>query len=201
MTIYFCNINLLSFLIIILLNIFKIEAIFFDFNLIANKNILSRFLLKLKLIKRIYISPIHKAHSDSIEIANRLVDHEFNDQIITSFNKILKTDDISLVFKKIILYDVFKFIYIKSYLEKHEKKNKQVLFFPLNLFFIKKKLEEMDSENNIDRKVILFKLPIYPCYIFIVKTILLFGIFSLISRHAFNYLFRRKKTNQTNRKD
>ena len=164
--------------------------------MIANKNILSRFLLKLKLIKRIYISPIHKAHSDSIEIANRLVDHEFNDQIITSFNKILKTDDISLVFKKIILYDVFKFIYIKSYLEKHEKKNKQVLFFPLNLFFIKKKLEEMDSENNIDRKVILFKLPIYPCYIFIVKTILLFGIFSLISRHAFNYLFRRKKTNQ-----
>ena len=116
MTIYFCNINLLSFLIIILLNIFKIEAISFDFDLAGNKNILSRFLLKRKLMKRVYINTFHKAHSESIEIANRLVDQEFNDQIITSFNKILKTDDNSLVFKKIILNDIFKFIYIKNYL-------------------------------------------------------------------------------------
>ena len=64
-------------------------------------------------MKRVYISPIHSSHSESIEIANRLVDQEFNNQIITRFNKILKTDDNSLIFKKIILDDIFKFIYIK----------------------------------------------------------------------------------------
>ncbi len=88
----------------------------FDFSGTLKRNRLLRSLINRGRIHRIYIRPIHPAHGDAIDQTERIFTHLRAGWVPRTLARLYQNPETDLAFKKILVREVFKCLYINYYL-------------------------------------------------------------------------------------
>jgi len=107
------------------------KVLVFDFGYNMKKSKLLRNLINSEKIQRIYIKPNVKEHGLAIDQTEFIYKHLKNKKIPEILSDLYETKETNLAFKKGLLSEIFKCIYINRYLsdEKKKQKNSTEIFF------------------------------------------------------------------------
>jgi len=122
----------------------------FDFTYNMKKSKLLRNLINSEKIQRIYIKPSTKEHGLAIDQTEVIYNHLKNEKIIRILSDLYKTTETDLAFKKILLNEIFKHIYINQYLSYEEKEQKDsfdIFFVPYNYNFYGEIIKDYGNYN------------------------------------------------------
>lgn len=97
-----------------LLRGYEISIFDFDYNL-KRFNWLAKLINK-GVVKRIFIRPNSKAHGDAIDATESIYENAAKTDMSTAISAIYKDSETDLIFKKEMVLDVFKAIYVNRYL-------------------------------------------------------------------------------------
>ncbi|MBU4286785.1 MAG: hypothetical protein KKI12_01265 [Proteobacteria bacterium] len=114
------------------------------------KSKLLRSLINREKVIRIYIKSSTKEHGLAIDQTEVIYNHLKNEKIIRILSDLYKTTETDLAFKKILLNEVFKHIYINQYLSDEEKEQKDsfdIFFVPHNYNFYGKIIKDYGNYN------------------------------------------------------
>jgi len=140
----------------------------FDFTYDMKKCTWLRRLINAEKIIRIYIKPHTKEHGGAIDQTEVIYSNLKNKRLQRIIANLYKSNEIDLIFKKSLLEEIFKYIYINNYLNAEGAKEglRKILFYPDYYRFYEKMIAEhsnykINALKNIDFcKWILPLLPI-----------------------------------------
>ena len=128
------------------------KVLVFDFNRKMKKSKLLRNLINSRKIHRIYIKSNAKEHGLAIDQTEIIYKHYKNKKIAEILSDLYETKEINFAFKKVLLSEIFKCIYINQYLSDEKKKQKnstEIFFVPHDYYFYEKMI---CSYSNYDLK-------------------------------------------------
>lgn len=111
------------------------EVYIFDFNGNLKKKRLVRYLINNDIIKRIYIKSVAKEYGDAIDQTEIIYNGLRNNKLSKVVSSLYETDETSLIFKKVLVNEIFKCIYLNRYLSEKEKSSgssRELYFVPDN---------------------------------------------------------------------
>lgn len=128
------------------------EIYVFDFNCNLKKQMLVRYLINNDVIKRIYINPVAKEHDDAIDQTDTIYNGLRNNKLTKTISSLYETDETSLIFKKLLVNEIFKCIYLNKYLSEKEKSfgsSRALYFVPENYKINEKIIKKYGSYTLI----------------------------------------------------
>ncbi len=117
---------------------YKVLVFDFSYNMKRpnmKKSKLLRSLINSRKINRIYIKPNVKEHGLAIEQTEIIYKHLKDKKIAEILSDLYGTKETNLAFKKVLLSEIFKCIYINQYLSDEKKKQKnstEIIFVPFD---------------------------------------------------------------------
>lgn len=131
------------------------EVYVFDFSCNLKKQRLVRSLINNDIIKRIYIKSVAKEYGDAIDQTEIIYNGLRNNKLSKVVSSLYETDETSLIFKKVLVNEIFKCIYLNKYLSEKEKSSgssRELYFVPDNYKANEKIIKKHGSYNLIPLK-------------------------------------------------
>jgi len=132
------------------------EVLLFDFNYDLKKSRLLRNLINREKIQRIYIKPNVKEHGLAIDQTEIIYKRLKNKKMAQILSDLYETKETNLAFKKALLSEIFKCIYMNEYLSNEKKKHKnltEIFFVPYDYNLYEKMIADYGnlSLSPLDR--------------------------------------------------
>lgn len=116
------------------------EVLVFDFDCNMKRARLLRYLINKDVIKRIYVKTNAKEHGIVIDLVNILFEHFRHNKAIKNISNLYGSGEAGLAFKKIVLKEVFRCLYMENYLKQFSDGrgiSKTCAFVPHNYLYYK----------------------------------------------------------------
>ena len=126
------------------------KVLVFDFGYNMKKSKLLRNLINSEKIQRIYIKPNVKEHGLAIDQTETIYKHLKDKRTAKILSDLYETKETNLAFKKILLSEIFKCIYINQYLNEEKKKqanSTEIFFVPYDYILYEKKIRGYGNYN------------------------------------------------------
>lgn len=133
--VYFEDITFLHYPLVKIFLYLGYEVVIFDFQCDLKKFKWIKKLIDEEVIRRVYIQPDTREHGQAIEVTEEIFEHFKNHKLVQESVALYKNADIAINFKKLLVDQVFRCIYVSNYLKNIQSSLTDVkflYFIPLN---------------------------------------------------------------------
>ncbi|MFH1776597.1 MAG: hypothetical protein ABH952_03445 [Candidatus Omnitrophota bacterium] len=198
--IFFESIGFVHYPIIVYYLLRKYAIRVFDFRCDLKKSFFLRYLINTGRLTRIYIQPNTPEHGQAIDQAQRIYESLKNNPLALAIERLYQSSLIHQIFKKVLVEDIFRCIYIHSYLVAQEKSSdasKRRFFFSTDYQNTRELISCYGSYNFVQLsniKITRWNLPLESLRRVLVKLFFILGSFVYVFlKSLFLFLGKIKK--------